>query len=451
MRSKSFWFLYSGLTLTAFGAGPFALKSAIVPIKAEPHSRAFVSISTSGTAPATSILEDLKQWNVCVTAADGTTTQIASITPSWSPLTLHVTLIVNSAELDGKDPRGYTWNVTFKGVVPNLTASSPALTRSKDGLFKASKAKDDSDIYLFGSYLAGVSTKPIYVIDAKLSLLFPADHGVTDSLTGKAEHHWFWGVKGSLSSNTSATPPVDRTKVDPDAVDASLAIQHRWLAPRNYPRDPACGSVPKAGEKPPTQCDKFFEGINFDIRPLGGEFSRKYPASSLLTKGYATFEFATYPFGTSGWSAGIYPSAGYEIGKNLNQPSVLFKQSVDLTGWNAIARAVFITKAELYKIRKVPKVGDEYLMTLDVSYQPRVPFTEEPFVTSEFVNGKRVSVTRLSKSARHEVEAGVNWNITQYLGLKIQYKYGSLPPLFQFVDHQGSIGITIKAKQNFSK
>jgi hypothetical protein len=135
---------------------------------------------------------------------------------------------------------------------------------------------------------------------------------------------------------------------------------------------------------------------------------------------------------------------GYEAGHNLNKPSVLFKQPVDLGDWKTIARAVFITRGELYGLKAKPKDGDLYRFTIDAAYQPRVPFTPEPFVTSEFVAGKRTSVTRMRKNTRHEVEAGVNYNFSTLFGVRLQYKYGALPPLFEFVDHQVTVGLTLK-------
>jgi hypothetical protein len=32
--------------------------------------------------------------------------------------------------------------------------------------------------------------------------------------------------------------------------------------------------------------------------------------------------------------------------------------------------------------------------------------------------------------------------------VRLQYKYGALPPLFEFVDHQVTVGLTLKAKHN---
>jgi hypothetical protein len=244
-------------------------------------------------------------------------------------------------------------------------------------------------------------------------------------------------VKSSISTNTDTKAPNDRTEVDPDAIDGSLSIEHIWT-PKRPPIDP---------DQPVAATPRHvLQGIDFDIRPLGGEFARKYPASNLMTKGYANLVLAPWKVGKDLWAA-LYPSAGYEIGSNLNQPSILFKQPVDLSGWNGIARAVFITKGELYGLQAKPKDGSIYRFTLDAAYQPRIPFLREHFVTSEFVAGKRVSVTQLRKNNRHKDEEGLNWNFNKFLALRVQYRYGALPPLFEFVDHQATVGLTFKAKQ----
>jgi hypothetical protein len=63
------------------------------------------------------------------------------------------------------------------------------------------------------------------------------------------------------------------------------------------------------------------------------------------------------------------------------------------------------------------------------------------------VNGQRVAVTSVRRNVRHEIEVAANWNLGRYAGVQVQYKYGTLPPLFQLVDHQVTVGITLKAAQ----
>jgi hypothetical protein len=58
----------------------------------------------------------------------------------------------------------------------------------------------------------------------------------------------------------------------------------------------------------------------------------------------------------------------------------------------------------------------------------------------------RQKVVSMRQNTRHNVSADINWNATKLLGLQLGYKFGSLPPLFEFVDHQVTIGLVFKAK-----
>lgn len=394
----------------------------------------FLEVDTSGSPPDTGTLQNVSNWQVFASSADSSMIPILKFSVEWHASTLKLRINYDASQIDARDPRSLAWTVLFQGVQPNLTASRE---RPKPPThFTPAKGKDDADIYLFGSYLAGVSTKPIYVIDAKFNWMWEIKKHPVAGETKAIPTGWFMGVKSSISSNTDTKAPVDRSKVDPDAVDGSLSVEHIWT-PRRPPID-ADHPDPQTGGK-----RHAISGIDIDFRPIAGEFSRKYPASDLLTKGYFTLLLAPKRVGTDTWIA-LYPSVGYEAGHNLNKPSVLFKQPVNLSDWKTIARAVFIMRGELYGLKAKPKDGDLYRFTIDAAYQPRVPFTPEPFVTSEFVAGKRTSVTRMRKNTRHEVEAGVNYNFSTLFGVRLQYKYGALPPLFEFVDHQVTVGLTLK-------
>lgn len=65
-------------------------------------------------------------------------------------------------------------------------------------------------------------------------------------------------------------------------------------------------------------------------------------------------------------------------------------------------------------------------------------------MTTALVGADTVKTTTLGKNARHEVEATANLNLTKLLSFSVKYRFGSLPPLFQFVDHQVTFGLTFK-------
>lgn len=63
------------------------------------------------------------------------------------------------------------------------------------------------------------------------------------------------------------------------------------------------------------------------------------------------------------------------------------------------------------------------------------------------VDGERAVVTEVNKGVRHHAEAALEWNIMEDTSVSLKYQYGSVPPLFQLVDHQVTRGITLKAAQ----
>jgi hypothetical protein len=123
---------------------------------------------------------------------------------------------------------------------------------------------------------------------------------------------------------------------------------------------------------------------------------------------------------------------------------------VDLSDYNGIARATTSARATWYTLSS-PQSTEVYRLVIDGRYMLRLPFYPEPFVRSEYVPNdrgvvQRQKVTRLTTKPRHAVEAGITWNVSELVGIRAQYRFGSLPPLFEFVNHQVTIGLTFKAQ-----
>ena len=179
-----------------------------------------------------------------------------------------------------------------------LAANSP---KPPDTSLQPAKGKDDADIYVGGSFLAGGSTSPIYSLDAKFQW------------SAEFRPLWSWGINGSIITNGDAKPPVDRTRIDPDSIKGSISFSR--IQPLRH------GA---------------WTGMQYDFLPLQGEFARKFPSSNFVPAAYAKFIFKPVALGRT-WLA-FYPQLGFEGGSNLNRPSVLFKQPVDLTAYRGIAR-----------------------------------------------------------------------------------------------------------------
>jgi hypothetical protein len=364
-----------------------------------------LDIVTTGTPADETQLKNPANWSVSV--AIGKAIQpIALKEVQWIPKVARVTLLILASEVTGIDPENAHWAATFNIIPPQSATWEP---QKKKGTFAVAKGKDDADLYLFGSFLAGESTKPLYMIDAKGNWMW-------------TKGEWDLGIKSALSTNASAQTPVDRTRIDPDSITAAFSAQRIfvWRVPG-------------------------IEGLDLNLQPLGGEFSRKTTSSDIV--GAAQAKLVTKPwFGPIRWVA-VYPVVGYEGGHSLNQPTTLFKEKVNLTGWNGISRAVLGINGEYYWLSKKPTADDTYRFTIDASYQSRILFEPEPFVTVLDVKTVPTYTVTLGRRPRPEAEVHITWNFSKYTGLSIQYKYGSLPPLFQFVDHQATVGLTFRAKQ----
>ncbi len=284
------------------------------------------------------------------------------------------------------------------------------------GQWSAAKDKKDATVYLFGSALYGVSTKPIYIVDWKLDKRW-------EILRSGQGTGWFAGVKSTFATNAGAEPPSDRTMVDPDSITGAAS----------FDRMRGKGKT------------RFL----YEFLPVGGEFTRKHPSSNFISA--VSARWTPSPWGAGKFKRTFYPMVGMEGGHNLNRPQMLFKRSVDLSGYGPIARIATGTNGALYLVhtKDQQKKGNLYRIVVDGSYITRILLADEPFVRAEHVlddrgDVSRQKVTAIRRNARHSIETGVTWSLNEFLGIRVQYRYGSLPPLFEFVNHQVTVGLTFK-------
>jgi hypothetical protein len=269
--------------------------------------------------------------------------------------------------------------------------------------------KKSANLYLFGSALFGVSTKPLYILDVKLE---PAWECSDDR---------FLRLRTTLASNVGAEAPVDRSEIDPDSITSGLFYDGTKQLNGGW--------------------NLFWE--------LGGwgEFTRKHSASSALVGVRTTFVHRPVP--VLGGFFVMYPGMGFEGGSTLNRPATLFKRAVDFAEYKEIARPLgsLHTAYRLLADRTATQV---FRLVIEADYTGRLPLTREPSVRAQYVPDNKGEVSRqkvtiLRRGARHDVQAAITWNVGEFVGLRTQYRFGSLPPLFEFVDHQVTIGITFKA------
>lgn len=382
-------------------ATTFALKN-VIPPRGQTGATLTILVSSSGTPPPEAELEDKNNWRLAIVNDQGSR-PVAIDRVDWAPTEKIATLTFASGNTYGADLERVGWRVAFIGSQV-LTAS----VKAAGGPLKAAKGKEDASLYAFGSFLVGRSTKPIYVIDLK------ADYHEEIRTTG-----WLWNLSAAANTNTSAEPPVDKTRIDPDAIKTVFSL---------VKRQPLASDV--------------LNGLKYTFGLIEGEFTRKNGVAAAVTTGQVQFDLA--PVG----AFALYPSVGYEVGHAIKRPEKLFEQPVDLSDWKGIVRGVAGATAQWTLFKKDPDEDDWYVVTISGTYAARFPALAEPFAEPGTVEGKRVVVTTLRKNTRQAAEAELDWNLLKYTSLSLKYKYGAEPPVFQLVDHQWTIGITLKAAQS---
>ena len=128
------------------------------------------------------------------------------------------------------------------------------------------------------------------------------------------------------------------------------------------------------------------------------------------------------------------------------KPDSVLGQPVNLGGLSSVGRLVYGATVRYYVFEDKPKAGDLYRVRLEVAYTARRLFTDEPLVEREQVAGTASDVVHMNRDTRQQLTATVLWTLTPFLGATAEYKYGSLPPVFQKVDGTLNLGFTFKSK-----
>ena len=375
-------------------------------------------VSTSGTPPSQKDLENPANWAIQATPPGAGPAEPVDIigNPQYSAATQTVTIDYKLPPGLGPNdnPRRFTWSVQYTGPVVLSGKVAPG-----NSMFSPAKGKSDADIYLSGAFLAGEGTKPLYTLDAKVGWV--PEWGSSGI---------FAGFEGTATINSSAKPPVNRTRADPDSITADANV-HFIKVKKIKP-----GSVPtRHGQG----------GWLFSLYPAKGEFSRKYPESNFVPAATVEWVDLVRNFGKRS-AVAFYPSAGFEAGTNLNKPASIEGTPVNLSGYGAIFRGVLGAYAGYYIRATKPDPGNPYQFEITSTFVDRIEGFREPFLTTAIQNGKSVTVVNFGRNPREYLETDLTWNITPLLGLTAKHTWGSLPPLFNMTGNQVTIGLTFKAK-----
>jgi hypothetical protein len=266
----------------------------------------------------------------------------------------------------------------------------------------AATSRDDSNVYVFGGINAAAGVKPTFNIDSFIDWR-PSLNGFTVNAAVKTDN---------------------RKKVDPDSFTVKLGYV-RLLGATGHS----------------TSTGPHFDGVAIKLLPAGTEFDRKRRNLNFVASPLVIFPFHAYSTDAQTgnvlrvWNLSL--RFGAEVGNN-------FRNSLDENGFGGFARLLGGATNNLI-FRKALSF-DRISLTSD--YEARLPNQAELFSDSTIkVNGEDTPVFRTSRQTRHHLTNDLNFMINEYWGFAVKHEYGSLPPVFNLVDHKVSIGLTFKLKE----
>jgi hypothetical protein len=339
-------------------------------------------------------------WDVVVYDASGTPTTIrvvSSLDPIGNLSSTGFVLL----NLESPVPAKYSRiDVTFTGNnLPHFSiepSTAPAIA-----WVSASKTKDDSTVYISGTFAPSEGTSPSYTIDSKASYILRSF------------------ARGAYTVSATGDINTDKKKTaDPDSFHWAIPIQHVTKF-----------DVTEQFSTIGMELDKEGKAINLVSAPsvtgaLGHNFirpDRKVPGAKTVAA-----------------SIGLELSGGLEFGSNLKNDFAVANKTIGGQGW--FLRGV--PSASCYLI--IPKILRLNRISLTSSYTARIPTTNEVFIETRHT---ATPLPELSSNTRHYLQNTLNLMFTDYFGIQIKHQYGSLPPAFSFVQNSGSIGLVFAFKE----
>jgi hypothetical protein len=260
-------------------------------------------------------------------------------------------------------------------------------------------------------------------------------------------------VSGSLQTGVGATPQYMWSVVAkyPVLYQGSIYIfkagpQFTGTASQETNADPDSLSVGAASEFdfPKVTVSGKNLPINLLFNPIDYEFERKPKQEAVLVNGKPTLNnyqqkntnlivSGGAQFVEAWWPVNVNINLGTELGSAVSR-SVLNMNPKPGYSDNPL-RAV--AGADVYF--DLPKVGKYPFVSVDGHYTVRSPFNPEPFKQAGVNNGNEFYSTK----ARHYIAVNLARTIVKGANLTVQYRFGSLPPTFNFVDHQVTIGFEV--------
>ena len=263
--------------------------------------------------------------------------------------------------------------------------------------------KDKADISLTGAFQAGVNATPQYNWSAKAKC----------TMLGEAR-------KPSGELDLSFTGEASQEgNADPDSLKAGVKWSRRVAS------------------------KKHASGWFIDLDAVSYEFERKSKKEAYLKDGKPALRPYLEKNSNLIWGGLVryHPDwrpvsltlglLGFEGGEAMSRSVKANSQS---GGPWPVARLHFSGDAYKYFYR-----GSRTVFTIHAHHEVRLPFEPEPYVRSTENGGNMY----LTDKPRHYSLGELGIPVTDGVAISIQYKRGSLPPSYEFVNHQITLGFSL--------
>jgi hypothetical protein len=292
------------------------------------------------------------------------------------------------------DPTAVTI-VTPPAAGNTATQANPAAPPSKTVIVPVKK-REDAEIYVEGMMEGARRAKTAFTVDASVNKRF---------LYNKDEPEYFWQPFFNIKASTAA-------KADPNALNFGVNFEN---PSGRLPDNVLALKRLYFSEAAKFEADKDFKNVNFV-----GDFRLRL-VSRHLNQGRVN----------------IVPFFGMELGKNLKSPVAEAKGKL-------IARPLFGARLYYNLYTKEAAGGYQKALAFETLYERRFLLKREVALDADD-DGNFIGVP-LTRAPRDYVKSSFVYDFAKNFGFKLNYEYGSLPPLFKLVDNKFSVGLVFKGK-----
>jgi hypothetical protein len=424
LRSRSFLVACAVLTLlpaALCAADPVVFSTASIELDRQRVTVASTSKPEDFLAAAPA-LSDKANWQISLSGSPVAVSEVfvnarlLTVTVGYDPRFLRFSSVADILSDQLKvtySPTSQTLTIVTGKAASNAAAATTPPKNCWN--FSLTDDKKTADIDISGGWQAGVGAKPQYFWNVKASCPFDL---------GEGEKYGRLGPSFTAQAGTQDKP---QGNADPNSMKAGLTWN--YIQPLRQSRNGFMYSADLISYEFERTAKK--EAVlDASGKPILQNYIEK--DSNLIWDAMARYSYNKInPLGVS-WNLGF---AGFEVGRSLTRTIRKTSQSGDN---QPIARLMFD-----FDIYKVFYSHDKPLLSLHGQQVLRLPFEQEPFQDAGVNGGNKF----LTSKPRHWSLIETSWMIAKGAGITLTYKRGSLPPGFEFVDHQMTLGFSVQFKR----